>query len=311
MLQIAVAPAGAIGAYFGGRLAQAGAGVRFLARGAQLRALQQRLVVQSIAGDFQLEPPAYNVSEDAAAVVHGADFVLFAPKAFDTASVAQALAAHLGPATVVISLQNGIENEAVLAAVLGPQRVAAGAAYIEAEGDAPGHITHRRLGRVIVAEQTEAGTPVPQLDALHALSTRAGFTFERAADSRTLKWSKLVTISALSGWTAAARRKLDAILVDPELRAAFTATLLETATVAAADGAHLDPAQTVAGVLALCAKLGDMGSSLLYDLEHNRRLEVDALNGAVVRRGRALGIATPYNQALLALLGAQQGTVRA
>ncbi|MDQ2810278.1 MAG: 2-dehydropantoate 2-reductase [Chloroflexota bacterium] len=308
MLQIAVVPAGAIGTYFGGRLIQAGAAVRFLARGAQLDALRTGLAVQSVAGDFALEASAYTVSDDPATVLRGADLVLFAPKAFDTAALAAALAPHLDPATVLISLQNGIENEAVLADILGPQRVAAGAAYIEAELDAPGHVTHRRLGRVLVAAQTVGGTPVPHLDILHALSTTAGITFERATDGPTLKWSKLVTISALSGWTAAARRKLDAILADPELHTAFAATLLETATVAAADGAQLDPAQTVAGVLALCAKLGDMGSSLLYDLEHGRRLEVDALNGAVVRKGRALGIPTPYNQALLALLGAARPT---
>ncbi len=305
-LNIAVVPAGAIGAYFGGRLIQAGAAVRFLARGAQLDALRAGLTVQSVAGDFVLAPNAYTVSDDAATVVRGADLVLFAPKAFDTAPLAATLAPHLGPATVLISLQNGIENEAVLAAILGPQRVAAGAAYIEVELDAPGHVTHRRLGRVLVAEQTVAGTPVPHLDSLHALSSAVGLTFERATDGPTLKWSKLVTISALSGWTAASRHKLDAILADPELHTAFAATLLETATVAAAAGAQLDPAQTVAIVLAMCAKIGDMGSSLLYDLEHGRRLEVDALNGAVVRQGRALGLATPYNQALLALLGAQQ-----
>jgi 2-dehydropantoate 2-reductase len=304
-MEIAIVPAGAVGAYLGGRLAATGTGVRLLARGAHLAALRQDgLDIRSPAGDLRLPPAALVVSDDAAAAVREAGVVLFAPKSFDTEAVAAALHPGLADDAVVISLQNGIENEAVLARLLGPRRVAAGAIYVEAEPAAPGVVVHRRLGRLVLADRTMDHLPLAAKADLDAALTAAGFTVEWSGDPLTLKWRKLIAISALSGWTAAARRKLDALLADPELHTAVAATLLETAVVAQAAGAQLDPVATAQGLLQFMGTLGDMGSSLLFDLEHGRRLEIEALNGAVVRTGHALGQPTPYNQALYALLGA-------
>jgi len=304
-LKLAVVTAGAVGAYFGGRLAQAGVEVRFLARGAHLAALkEQGLRVQSSSGDFSLKPSDYFVTQDAAEVVRGADLVFFAVKSFDTEASARALLPGLDAKTVVISLQNGVENEAILSTILGPERVAAGSAYIEATLDGPGAIKHRSLGRLATAIHTEAGQPVPLLDELKARSEAAGFSLTLAEDGLTLKWSKLVFISAFSGWTTAARRASDGIMAEPELREAYRATLLETATIAQAAGAKIDPAEVAKQNFAFSEKLQGMSSSMLYDFEQGKSIEVDALNGAVVRKGRELGLPTPYNQALLALLTA-------
>lgn len=302
-LKLAVVTAGAVGAYFGGRLIQAGAEVRFLARGEHLKALQEHgLKVKSVSGDFELSPSAYFASDDAAEVVRGADLVFFAVKSFDTEATARSLLPGLGPEAVLISLQNGVENEAVLSRLAGPERVAAGSAYIEVTLAGPGAIKHNRIGRIAVAAHTEAGTPVPMLDELKRLSEVGGFPCEIAPDGLTLKWSKLVFISAASGWTTAARRKMDGLLADPELREGFRATVLETATVAQAAGAKINAQETANNTMGFVEKIGDMDSSMHFDFEQGKRIEVDSLNGAVVRKGRELGIPTPYNQAILAIL---------
>jgi 2-dehydropantoate 2-reductase len=302
-LKLAVITAGAVGAYFGGKLAQAGAEIRFLARGPHLQALQERgLKVKSSAGDFEVAPSTYFASSDAAEVVRGADLVFFAVKSFDTEEVARALAPGLGPEAVVISLQNGVENETLLSGILGPERVAAGSAYIEVTLDEPGAIKHTRMGRIAVAANTEAGTPVPFASELRDLSEKAGFSCEIAPDALTLKWSKLIFISAFSGWTTVTRCTIDKVIANPELDEAFRSTLLETATVAKAAGARINSEEALNNVLNMVQRLGDMDSSMHYDLEQGKRIEVEALNGAVVRKGRELGIPTPYNQALLAIL---------
>jgi 2-dehydropantoate 2-reductase len=230
--------------------------------------------------------------------------IFFAVKSFDTEAVARSLLPGLGENTVVISLQNGVENEEILSGILGPNRVAAGSAYIEVALDGPGAIVHRRLGRIAVAANTEAGQPVPRLEELKTLSEKAGFGFQIAEDALTLKWSKLVFISGLSGWTTVANRKIDGLLADPELREAVRGTLFETSTIARAAGAKIDPEQATENIMNMALAAGDMDSSMHFDLLNGKRIEIDALNGAVVRKGRELGIPTPYNQAIYALLNA-------
>ncbi len=304
-IKVAFITAGAVGGYFGGRLSQAGAEVRFLARGAHLAALKEDgLSVSSPAGDFHLAPSAYFIAGDGAEVVRGADLVLFAVKSFDTEATARTILPGLGEKSVVISLQNGVENEGLLSKILGPERVAAGSAYIEVSLAGPGKIRHSRLSRLAVAANTEAGTPTPRLEEFKTLNEAAGITCDIAPDSLTLKWSKLIFISAFSGWTTATARPIDQVLAEPELSEAFKATLLETALVARAAGAKINPEEAANGAFGLSAKLGDMRSSMQFDFENGKRLELEALNGAVVRTGRKLGVPTPYNQALVALLGA-------
>lgn len=304
-LKLAVVTAGAVGGYFGGRLLEAGTGVevRFMARGAHLQALQESgLKVKSIAGDFEVSPSQYFVSADAAEVVGGADLIFFAVKSQDTETVAQAMLPGLGEQAVVICLQNGVDNEEKLSALFGPERVAAGSAYIEAALDGPGAVKHTRIGRLAIAGKTEAGQAVPKLDELVKAFEKANVPCAVSEDGLTMKWDKLIFISAFSGWTAATRSRINKVLAEPELREAYRATLLETATVAQAAGAKINPEEAAAQKLGFSANQGDMTSSMLFDLEQGKPLEVEALNGTVVRKGRELGVPTPYNQALLALL---------
>src|SRR5438045_2341047 len=187
MLKVAVIPAGSVGAYFGARLVQAGAEVRFLARGQHLRALQEQgLKVRSVAGDFRLEPGQYVASNDPAKILAEADLVFFAPKSKDTEGLARQIEPVLEEKTVLISLQNGVDNEPALAAILGADRVAQGAAYIESYLEGPGEVVHLRVGRIEVASTTLGGRIILALDELKRLSERANFGFETTENGHNL-----------------------------------------------------------------------------------------------------------------------------
>ncbi len=298
-MKIAIVTAGAVGAFFGARFARQGAEVRFVARGAHLEALRYKgLTVETRNGSYELGPDGYKVSEDAATAVEGADLVLFVVKSFDTEAVAAALKPGLGPETVVLSLQNGFENEEILARTLGAERTAGGITYVFAKLTGPGRVAvPGDTARLVLAQTTLAGTPVPHLAEFQALCAAAGFPCETTPNLPQVKWTKLVFNSALNGWTTLHRTTLDRLLADPQIRPALIATMAETAAVARAAGVQLDD-DIVEKQVRNAESLGAVGSSMLSDLEAGRKLEADGLNGAIARKGHELGVPTPYNEEL-------------
>ena len=297
-MKLAVVTAGAIGGYFGGLLAAAGTDITFVARGEHLRALQQTgLVLKKPDGDLHLTPGQYHVTDNAAQAVRGADMVLFAVKSYDTHAVALALLPGLGETVPVLSLQNGVENEEVLAALVEPRRTAGGVAYVLAKVSAPGEITADNTGRLAVAAYSMAGGPVAHLDEFAGLCQAANISLEKTPDIARLKWSKLVFNTALNGWTAFRNTTLDQVLADPEDRQGYEETMRETFEVAMALGVNLDRG-IVEQTMARSLRMGAMGSSMLTDRERGRHMEFEALNGFVARKGRELGIPTPYNAML-------------
>jgi 2-dehydropantoate 2-reductase len=304
-MKLAIVTAGAVGGYFGGLFVAAGADITFVARGEHLRVLRENgLTIRKPGGDLVLRPDQYRATENAAQAVKGVDMVLFAVKSYDTHELALALLPGLGETVPVLSLQNGVENEELLSAILEPQRTAGGVAYVFAQLSAPGEITATNAGRLAVAERTMAGGPVAHLAEFTALCEAAQVPVTTTTDIARVKWSKLVFNSALNGWTAFRQTTVDRILADPETRRGFEETLRETAEVAIALGIKID-LEIVGQTMARAATLGAGGSSMLTDLQMGRRLEFEALNGYVARKGRELGIPTPYNAMLsreLALL---------
>ena len=297
-MKLAVVTAGAVGGYFGGLLAANGAEITFVARGEHLQALQQDgLTLKKPEGDLHLNPDQYRVAERAAHAVRGADMVLLAVKSYDTHSVALDLLAGLGETVPVLSLQNGVENEEMLAALLEPRRTAGGVAYVLSRITGPGEITADNTGRLAVAAYNMAGGPVAHLDEFAKLCQAANISLEITHDIARLKWGKLVFNSALNGWTAYRNATLDQVLADPEDRQGYEETLRETYEVAMALGVHLDR-ELVEQTMARSLRMGAVGSSMLNDRQMGRRLEYEALNGYVARKGRELGIPTPYNTML-------------
>jgi 2-dehydropantoate 2-reductase len=200
-MRIAVYGAGSVGGYFGGRLAQAGAEVHFIARGAHLQALREHgLKVRSVKGDFQVQAPA---TDDPADVGCG-DFVLFCVKTFDTDAAAARLGPLIGENTAVVSLQNGVENEDKIAQAVGKDHVMGGAAFIFAEIAEPGVIVHTGGPTSITFGELDGHTS-ERAKRLLACCEQAGFGAELSANIKTVLWAKLAFICAQAGMTAAVR----------------------------------------------------------------------------------------------------------
>jgi 2-dehydropantoate 2-reductase len=298
-MQIAIVTAGAVGAYFGYRFLKTDfdIDITFVARGQHLEALQEDgLAILTNKGAAHIPPSSYRATDDAAEAVKDADLVLFAVKSHDTENVARSLLLGLGKKTIVLSLQNGVDNEEILAEIVGMERTAGGVAYVFAQLTEPGVVScPGDWGRFVLADKTLAGQPLPHLDELRELCAAAEIPCEVTPDIAKVKWTKLVFNTALNGWTTYHRTTLDKLLADPDRRAEFIATMQETVVVAKATGVNLDP-DLIEKTVANAEKLGTVGSSMLGDLEQGRKLELDALNGTIVRRGVTLGVPTPYNQ---------------
>src|SRR5215831_12847263 len=296
-MRIAVFGAGGVGGYFGGRLAQAGADVHFIARGAHLQALREHgLRVRSVKGDFEIRAPA----TDDPAEVGPCDFVLFCVKTFDTDAAAARLEPLIGAGTAVVSLQNGVENEDKLARAVGEDHVMGGAAFIFAEIAEPGVIAHTGGPASITFGELDGHTS-QRAKRLLASCEQAGFGAELSANIQTVLWAKLAFICAQAGLTAAVRLPIGEIRTAAAW-AAFGRLVAEVCAVAEADGSPVPPAaQQRALALAQAAEPGSF-SSLHDDLVAGRRMELEALHGFVVRRAAQHGLAVPTTQAVHAIL---------
>jgi len=298
-MDILVMGAGAVGGYFGTRLAQAGHGVAFVARGAQLDALRSGgLRLQSTLGNAHLSP--VEVVADPADVPP-ADLVLFTVKAQDGEDAARRLAPAVGAETRVLTLQNGVEGVPLLERHFGKERTWGGVAYIEAFVTAPGEIRHKSpFARIVFG--TLAAEDARAREALDAFR---GAGIDATLDPHPLQavWRKWIMICAFSGVTALTRRPIGEIVARDETRELLRRAVAEVADLAAASGVGLPP-DVVDATMSLMSESfqPSMTSSLAQDLAAGRRLELEALNGAASRLGRQLGVATPVNDVIYAAL---------
>lgn len=297
-MKIAVYGAGGVGGYYGGRLALAGHEVHLLARGRHLAALRNGgLRVRSVRGDFHVNPPATDDPGD----IGACDVVLFCVKAYDTASAAVRLAPMLKDGTAVVSLQNGVDNEAALAEVIGWPHVVGGASFIFATIAEPGVINHTG-GPSSLAIGEFGGARSERVLALAAACEEAGIPTDVPADIRTVLWSKYAFICAQAGMTATTQLPIGDIRdCDPAWRM-FRALVEEVVAVARAEGVPL-PDGIVESHLRATAALEPGGrSSLYHDLATGHRMELEALHGALTRLGARHGVATPAATAVYAIL---------
>lgn len=297
-MRVLVVGAGGVGGYFGAKLVRAGTAVTFLARGAHLEAIRREglRVRSAVDGDWVVEA-------DAVGDVGGqpvADVVLFCVKSFDTESAAAAIRPVIGPATAVVSLQNGVDNEETLDHVLGAGHAVGGVAYVFATIASPGVIDHRLAGRLAFGELD--GRPSPRLERLRAAFAAAGVPAEVVGDIRRTLWEKYLMISAQAGTTALTRTPIGVIRAVPETWQMYRLIVEELAAVARAAGVPLG-ADVVEAVVKVAAGLAPEAlSSLYHDVVQGRRLELEALHGHAVRLGRRLGVPTPTVFAVYAAL---------
>jgi len=298
-MKIAIIGAGGIGGYFGGLLAAAGEDVRFVVRSRTLQVLRENgLTIESAVTPLHL---AKVEATDDPTTVGPVDVVVFAVKLPDAAAAARQIAPLLGPRTVVIPFQNGVEAPQMLADVVPAAQVACGIAYIGVALRAPGVVVHGgafarlRFGALATAQ-------LPALEAFRDACRRAGIDGEVVSDIRREQWEKFIFLVGLSAMTAVTRQPVGVIRADPDMRATLRAVMRETFEVGTAEGVAL-PADFVEGRMAFVDSLPEtMQASMLHDLQAGRPLELPWLSGAVMRLGARHGIDTPVNRTIVAAL---------
>ncbi len=298
-MRVAVIGAGGTGGYYGGVLARAGHEVAFVARGAHLEAIRHGgLAVRSrLSGDFTVHPRATADTREIGPV----DLVLFCVKAYDTDAAAERLRPLVGPETVILSVQNGIDNEDRIARSVGPAHVLGAVAQVSSVIEAPGVIAQTAgPGKIIFGELD--GPPSPRTERLLDAFRRAGIAAEVRPDMRVALWEKFIFICGLSGVTSLTRLPIGPILADPETGALLRGTMAEVEAVAHAEGVAVPAGHADRAFAFMKSQEPWYRGSMYYDLAAGRRMELETLNGTVVRLGRARGVPTPLNFAIYAAL---------
>lgn len=297
-MRVAVYGAGGIGAFYGTRLSDGGADVHLIARGAHLDAIRERgLTVETADEAKTYDLPA----TDDPASIGPVDIVLFCVKSYDTEEAAGRLGPLLGPETAVLSLQNGIDNEDQVAAVIGPDHVVGGVAFIFVALAAPGVVEQTGTTSRIVFGELD-GRPSDRAQRILDALVAGGVNAEITPDIRAQLWTKFSFICAVAGMTAAVRLPLEPIRDDPASWGMFRSILEEVTALARAEGVDLAPDLVDRQVALASGLAADSYSSLYHDLVNGRRMELEPIHGTVVSRARAIGLAVPACQATYAIL---------
>lgn len=307
-MRFAIVGSGAVGGYFGARLVQAGHEVTFLARGAHLEALRQKgMELRGPAGDITVRVRA----ESDATRVGPVDVVMLAVKTYDNVTalpMVKTLLSQAGSPTAeglpaVLPLQNGVDSPGELAAVVGEQAVLGGSAYISTAVTAPGVITQTGTHQRITLGEFFGDTSrlSPRVSALKEALAGADIQVEAVPDARVTLWDKLIFLAPFAGITGCSRLPLGRLRSVPASREMYLAGAAEVASVATAEGVAITTRMD-ALERTVDAVSPEVKSSLLVDLEQGKPIEVEALMGAVVRRGRAAGIPTPVMGTFYGLL---------
>ncbi len=296
-LKVAVMGAGAVGCYYGGMLARAGHAVTLIARPAHVQAIAAHgLRMQTRTFDEQVHLGA---STEASAV-QGADLVLFCVKSTNTEAAGAQMLPHLAPGAIVLCLQNGVDNAERLQAVLPKHTVAAAVVYVATEMAGPGHVKHHGRGDLVVEPRAAAVAP-----ALVA----AGVGCEVSDNVRGALWLKLILNCAYNAVSAITQLPYGKTAVGEGVQEVMRDVVDECLAVARAEGVQV-AGDVDAAIRMIFDTMPGQFSSTAQDLARGKKSEIDYLNGLVVRRGQARGIATPANRtlwALVKLLESKQG----
>jgi 2-dehydropantoate 2-reductase len=297
--RIAMVGAGAVGCYFGGMLARAGAPVMLIGRPHHVEALTRNgLFFDSL--NFQQQiPVSASTGVDA---VSGADIVLLCVKTLDTDEAARTLAPHLASEAVVVSLQNGVDNVERIRSSGGVDAIPA-VVYVAAEMTAPGCVKHTARGDLIIGHLSGSGTHLRErLDDLAALFVRAAVPCLVSENIEVDLWTKMIMNCAYNAISALSRARYGRVVRNPWTRTVMGQVIEEATAVARAAGVVLSAGALIEAGLKLGETMGNALSSTAQDIARGRRTEIDSMNGYVTRLGAKFGIATPVNQTLHALV---------
>ena len=291
-MRIAVFGTGGVGGYFGGRLAQAGEEVIFIARGEHLKALRAHgLRVDSLKGDFVVHPTQ---ATDDPAQVGAVDAVLVGVKAWQVSDAAQAMRPLVGPDTFVVPLQNGVEAPSQLAAILGAEHTLGGLCSIISFVAGPGHIRHVGAEPYIAFGELN-NRPSARAERLRQAFARAGVHVEIPPDIQVAMWEKFLFIASWGGVGAVTRAPVGVVRSVPETRRMMEQAMREILHVGQARKVALTEEATRKGMAFVDNLQPGSMASMQRDIMEGRPSELDAQNGAVVHLGQEAGAPTPVH----------------
>ena len=299
--KIVVVGAGAVGGYFGGLLARAGAPVTMIGRAPFVEAVRKNgLFLDTL--HFQESVKVEASTELAAA--RRAELVLFCVKTTDNVETARGLAPLLAPGALVLSMQNGVDNVEQIRAAAGIEALPV-VVYVAASVPEPGRVKHAGRGDLVVGPENERTKKIA------AVFARAGVDCRISANIAGELWTKLIWNCALNAVSALGRAKYGKIAASADAWKVVETSVYEVLAVAKAAGVHPpgleDPKAALAGALKIATQMAEALSSTGQDLNRGKRTEIDSLNGYLARRGAELGVPTPVNQALYALVKLAEG----
>ncbi len=298
-MRIAVMGAGGVGGYFGGLLARAGEDVTFIARGAHLDAIRRNglRLASDLSGVFTVRSEA---TEDTSSV-GPVDLVLYAVKMYHNEEAISAVAPMVGPNTVVLTLQNGIDNGDKLALALGKSHVMIGAAFVQARIQEPGVVAQLgRFGRVVFGEME--GGKTPRGDRLLGVFHNARWNVELTDNAQGAVWQKFVFLVGSAGVNAASNATYGEMRTAPATRELLRGAFQEVVALAEAKGIAIDENALESSMGLLDGFPADGRASLANDFINGNPTELEGLTGTVVRLGREMGVPTPINTTIYALL---------
>lgn len=310
-MRFAILGSGAVGGYFGAKLAKSGQNVTFIARGAHLDAIRANgLEIRSAKlGDFVVRSAA----ESDTAKVGPVDVAIVSVKAYDNATALPMLRPLVGPDTVVLTLQNGVDSVDEVAAVAGEGHVLGGTTYVATALEGPGLIVQTGVHRSIIFGEVfgDLSRVSPRVQTVADALAAADIQVTPVADARVPIWDKFVYLVAFSGFTGASRLAIGHIWKFPHVQEMFYAASREVAAIARAEGVTISPDRFDTLKEYMDNIPPTTRSSLLIDLEQGKRIEVEALQGAAVRRAKKHGVPVPIVSTLYALLKPwEQGPIK-
>lgn len=301
-MRVAILGSGAVGGYYGAKLARAGHDVTFIARGAHLAAIRERgLEIKSpVLGDFVVRAAA----EEDTNRVGPVDLVLVAVKAYDNPTALPMIRPMLRDGTSVLTVQNGVDSVTEVAAAVGEDRVIGGTTYIATALASPGVIEQTGTHRTIAFGEVFGDLPrvSARVTAIHEAFAGADIQSELLPDGRVPIWEKFIFLASLAGFTGATRLPIGPVWADPVTRQRFLDGCREVEAVARAEGVPVAPDRIRQIETYVASIPATMRSSLLIDLAQGKRIEVEALQGSVVRRAAKLGVPAPIMSTLYAVL---------
>ena len=305
---IAVVGAGAVGSFYGAMLARAGHRVTLIGRPAHVQATKRDGLKLDLATSAATEIIRIEASSELSSL-KTADLVLFCVKSTDSASVALQIAPYLAPHALIMSLQNGVENAALIAQHV-PHAVIPSVVYVATEITAPGCVKHNGRGELVIGTMQVSRLSDPQntLQKIVALFGSAQIQVQISENVMAELWSKLMINCAFNAISGLAQIQYGKLAALDSVRITQAAVVKEVIAVALADGIHLSEPVALHAVAQISTSMASQKSSTAQDMARSKLSEIDHLNGFIVRRGQALGVATPVNQALFALVKLVEST---